>query len=204
VPGVDGACIFFTEDFLAEAFRDPRFVANLACFRSDRPAASLALTFAEQRRYRNRFRAMQAEIAALQPDSAHALRAVLYEVLVWLDRIYVARYGAPPPAGPRSLVHRFQDHVERDFRTHRQVADYARTLGVSPGHLSACCRAGGRPGPGARIRARLALEARRLLLYTGDTAAEIAEGLGFTDPAYFARFFRRETGLSPSAFRRRG
>ncbi|MCL4847746.1 MAG: helix-turn-helix domain-containing protein [Acidobacteria bacterium] len=45
------------------------------------------------------------------------------------------------------------------------------------------------------------LEATRLLLYTDEPAASIAYRLGYRDPAYFGRCFRRATGLSPRRFR---
>ena len=48
---------------------------------------------------------------------------------------------------------------------------------------------------------RIVSEARKLLLYTELSAAGVGESLGFDDPAYFARFFRRETGAAPTQFR---
>ena len=45
------------------------------------------------------------------------------------------------------------------------------------------------------------LEAKRELGYTTLQVRQIADGLGFTDPAYFTRFFQRLTGQSPSAWR---
>jgi AraC-like DNA-binding protein len=85
----------------------------------------------------------------------------------------------------------------------RRVADYARRLHVSAPHLTAVVTAAtGRP-PGAHVRAGLALEAKRLLAHTDLTAAGVAARLGFRDPAYFGRFFRREAGESPERFRRR-
>ena len=54
------------------------------------------------------------------------------------------------------------------------------------------------------MRERLALEARRQILHTDLTAAEIGYSLGFKDPAYFARFFKRATGLSPTTYRGSG
>ncbi|MEJ2037048.1 MAG: helix-turn-helix domain-containing protein, partial [Maritimibacter sp.] len=54
---------------------------------------------------------------------------------------------------------------------------------------------------GALIQDRLTLEAQRLLTYTNASAAMVASELGFQDPAYFARFFKRRTGLSPIGFR---
>ena len=51
------------------------------------------------------------------------------------------------------------------------------------------------------VHERVLLEAKRSLIYTVQTISEIAYELGFTDPAYFTRFFRRLTGLSPKQFR---
>ena len=53
------------------------------------------------------------------------------------------------------------------------------------------------------IQQRLVLEARRRLVYAGSSVSAIAAELGFKDPAYFSRFFRRHGGLSPNEFRRR-
>jgi AraC family transcriptional activator of pobA len=203
VRNLDGACVFFTEAFIVEAFSDLRFVERLAYFRADRPSAALALSRAERRLYLDRFTAMQREIAALRDDATHALRAVLYDLLVQLNRLYVARHGEPRVAAPCSLVERFEALVEQEFRERHRVAWYSRALGVSPGHLSALCREHLGRSAGATIRRRVTLEAQRLLLHGDLTAAEIAHRVGFEDPSYFTRFFRREAGMGPTAFRAR-
>ena len=43
--------------------------------------------------------------------------------------------------------------------------------------------------------------ARRDLVFTPTPIQAIAYSLGFSDPAYFNRFFRRHAGLTPGAFR---
>jgi AraC family transcriptional activator of pobA len=53
------------------------------------------------------------------------------------------------------------------------------------------------------IQQRLALEARRRLVFRAHPVQGIAAELGFKDPAYFSRFFRRHCGMSPAEFRRR-
>lgn len=45
------------------------------------------------------------------------------------------------------------------------------------------------------------IEARRDLVYTSLTIAQISFRLGFSDPAYFSRFFAKRAGLSPSDYR---
>lgn len=54
---------------------------------------------------------------------------------------------------------------------------------------------------GEYIRSKTVLEAKRLLKYGTLTCNEIADHLGFIDPGYFSRFFKREVGTSPKAFR---
>lgn len=53
------------------------------------------------------------------------------------------------------------------------------------------------------IHLRMIVEAKRQLRYTAMPVAQIAYFLGFEDPAYFTRFFRQRSGLSPKAFRAR-
>jgi AraC-like DNA-binding protein len=48
---------------------------------------------------------------------------------------------------------------------------------------------------------RMLVEAERQLRYTAMSVSQVAYYLGFEDPAYFSRFFRRRTGLPPKSFR---
>jgi AraC-like DNA-binding protein len=202
VHGLDGACLFFTEDFLAETFSDAHFLDQFAYFSPGRESVAIEIRPAERRRFLDRFAAMAAEIRELRRDTPDALRALLYESLVLLNRFYLARHpgGAGPPR--HALVERFRKLVDREFARRHRVAWYARELAVSPGHLRTLCRGLLRRSAGALIRARITLEAKRLLLYSDLTAAQVGDRLGFDDPAYFARFFRREAGAAPAQFRR--
>ncbi len=130
------------------------------------------------------------------------LRAELQIILLRLARIAPARADSSREAGPSAeLVRRFQQLVEEHFRTVDGVSDYARRLAVTPGHLGEAVVAHTGRSPGSLIRDRQSLEARRLLLHSSLSVSEIGYHLGFSDPSYFARFFRRETGVSPAEFR---
>ncbi|GAB3394191.1 hypothetical protein GCM10027514_39920 [Azotobacter armeniacus] len=54
------------------------------------------------------------------------------------------------------------------------------------------------------LHQRLLLEAKRNLIYSAMTINQLSDQLGFSEPAYFSRFFQRLTGMSPNAFRRLG
>jgi AraC family transcriptional regulator, transcriptional activator of pobA len=203
VSGLDGACLFFAEEFVAEAFADVRFLDRLAFFHDGRPSAALALAPDERKAFLSRFHSMQREIQALRDDASHALRAVLYDLLVLINRWYAKRHGSASSAPVNGVVERFRELVEREHTRWHRVSDYAAELGVSPGHLNALCRATLRCSASRVVRQRLTLEAKRLLAFSDMTAAEVGFRLGFEDPAYFARFFRREAGQPPTAFRAR-
>jgi AraC family transcriptional activator of pobA len=53
------------------------------------------------------------------------------------------------------------------------------------------------------IHERLLLEAKRNLIYTSTSISELSYAIGFSDPAYFTRFFKKATGEAPKAFRKR-
>jgi AraC family transcriptional activator of pobA len=199
---LDGACLFFVEEFLGETFSDPHFLDQFSFLRESRVEAVFALSTAEQRAFRRQFAIMQKELSRFRTDSVHALRAALYAALVGLDRSYVARHGAAGARHGGRVVSRFRKLIEKHFRAQHGVLFYAKQLGISPGHLNVLCRNELGRSAGELVRARVMLEARRLLRHGDLRAGEAAERLGFDDPAYFARVCRRELGLSPRELRR--
>lgn len=99
------------------------------------------------------------------------------------------------------LVRQYSALVEKHFRSHRRVSEYAAMLYRSPKTLANTFRNAGSRPPQEILLDRVALEARRLLHYTDKPVNEVAQDLGFEDPAYFSRFFRNRTGVSPGEFR---
>ncbi len=147
--------------------------------------------------------AIQREMESASPAHDRATRHYLGLLGVWLER-QAARSGPEAPAhdAAKRLVVRYTTLLEREFRSGRGVADYAAALGVTPTHLTRCCKqACGRPAS-ALLHDRLIFEARRLLTETDLPVGHIARDLGFTSPAYFTRAFQHQTGRTPSAFRR--
>lgn len=99
------------------------------------------------------------------------------------------------------LVGDFIALVEKHFKTIHSVSDYAEKLFVSPKSLSKRLKAVNAKTPTEIIRDRITLQAKRDLRYTDKTVKEIAFELGFDDPAYFTRLFKKATGQSPQAYR---
>jgi len=147
---------------------------------------------------------LEQEIAGSCIARLGALQSLVALILIEFGRC--VDVGTTAAAGPhgRDLprVWRYQALIEREFRRHRPVEDYARILAVTPVQLNRSCRAVLGRSALAVIHDRLLLEAKRYLIYSSMTVAEIAYVLGFDDPSYFARFFARLAGHAPSVYRR--
>ncbi|WP_223814253.1 helix-turn-helix domain-containing protein [Roseicitreum antarcticum] len=81
------------------------------------------------------------------------------------------------------------------------ASDYARALSVSTGHLSRLCRAATGHGAAAYIEHRIMEEACRLLAFTRLPVAEVGYRLGYIDPPYFTKRFKRVRGQTPGEYR---
>jgi len=78
---------------------------------------------------------------------------------------------------------------------------YADALGVPSAALSRALAAVTGRSTKELITDRLMLEAMRLLRFTDLSVGEIAYELGFADPFYFSRAFKRNAGHAPMAYR---
>ena len=91
----------------------------------------------------------------------------------------------------------FRHMVETHLTEHRPIAFYARSIGTTVRTLTRLTRRHLGQSPQGLINRRLALEAQRLLRYTGASVTTVAGELGFADPSYFSRFYLRMTGHRP-------
>jgi len=134
---------------------------------------------------------------------AQILRSLSGLLLARIAQGLEAEAATDPVRAAPALFSRFEALLERHFKDHWRVRDYAQVLAVSPAHLSRVVRVATGRSALKVIEERLVREARRNLIYTNLSISTIAYALGFEDPAYFSRVFARATGTSPRAFRER-
>ena len=110
---------------------------------------------------------------------------------------------AAPAGDPvATLFARFEDAMRAHAADAWGVADYAAHLGTSATQLNRVVRAQADLSVMGAVQAYRLGEAARRLAYTRQPVSAIAYDLGFSDPAYFARVFRKGLGVSPRAYRR--
>ncbi len=127
----------------------------------------------------------------------------LLAILLVLLRQWPIRTTGSAAGGVRQvLVDRFKTIVEDRYRTHPALPAIADELHVSVSQLRLACKTVTGVSPIAILHDRILAEAKRCLAYTTMPIGTLADWLGFSDVAYFSRFFVKTTGVTPTAFRR--
>jgi AraC family transcriptional regulator, transcriptional activator of pobA len=135
-----------------------------------------------------------------------AMRGYLALIAIAVVRLAAsrARSGAATLMGADPIVDALRRLVEEHFRTERQLSFFAGKLAMTPDRLNDHVKRAAGVTAGHLIRQRVLTEAKRQLVFTDQPINEIAYDLAFADPSHFARFFRKQTGTTPQAFRCQG
>jgi AraC family transcriptional activator of pobA len=91
--------------------------------------------------------------------------------------------------------------IEAHFHNERNIGFYAGKLAMTPDRLNDHVKRATGVTAGHLLRQRILTEAKRQLVFTRLTVGEIAYDLAFADPSHFGRFFKKQTGTTPQAFR---
>jgi AraC family transcriptional activator of pobA len=173
----------------------------MAPFERVRAGASACVTIPPDRREHltNLFRELERELAG--PRGAH--REVVEHSLVALILAEVARAAAPSISATAtpSLVARAIALIEQRGLGPLSLRDVAEALDVTAGHLTTQLRRATGRTAGEWIAAVRLAEARSRLLHTEEPVESIAWSVGYADPTHFIRRFKRESGVTPAAWR---
>lgn len=101
-----------------------------------------------------------------------------------------------------AIVLRFKHLLEELGSRERRPSEYASRLNISRVYLNEAVRTVTGMSISRFISCHVTLDARRLLLHTTLGVNEIAAKLGYDDYSYFSRMFRKETGMTPTEFRK--
>ncbi|MFJ1760494.1 helix-turn-helix domain-containing protein [Amycolatopsis sp. NPDC088138] len=193
VRGLTGHVVLFTDDFLLDHPADRDRLRRLG----ERPWLEL-----DARADADVTRLVTELEAEYRRGADSVVRALLHVLVVRVGRLP----GTPeaPPARAGAVAAEFARLTGRADLGLWSVRAHAERIGVTPEHLTDAVKAATGRTAAQLVREARIREAQRFLLRTDLTVRQVASRVGFADPAYFCRFFRRETGSSPGDFRRAG
>jgi AraC family transcriptional activator of pobA len=151
------------------------------------------------------------EYRGSSPYKYKILSSLMMVFLLRIKEMFWDDYD-PQEEGNQSspIVITFKKNLEAHFRSLVagesdqlfQVQDFAQLQGLHPNYLSTVIKRKTGKTVNTWIVEKTIAEAQALLAQSSQSIQEIAYQLAFQEPTHFSRFFKKHTGLTPSAFRR--
>jgi len=195
---IDGLVVTALADRLRSLTNADREIAHFA-----EKLRIVEIAGADGRRAVEAIEQIHAELAARAIGRALLLEPLMTQAIVALTRAVRPERAKLEQDRDLVRIEELLTIVDTHFRARHPVAFYAGRLGISATHLNRIARAATGLSIQNLIDRRTLEAARRDLIFTPTPISKIAYALGFADPAYFNRFFRKQTGLTPGAFRDR-
>lgn len=199
---IEGFIFIFTPEFYLIEYNNPNRLIEFPFFftiRQDNPPLQLSVP-SDIHFLENLFKRGIAEVEKGETFSIELLHSILDLILTTCASLYPADQNALSGKG-HMLVKRFFQLVEENYERNLSVAQYADQMAITPNHLTQTVTQLTGKTSSQIIKAKQILEVKRLLVHTNLSVTEIATRLNFPDQSYFAKFFKRETGISPLQYR---
>ena len=200
--GVDGYVVNFSEHLFKSFIPNPQYLEQFSFLRAVAKDSVIDLAGATLITVQNSFKALIKEVKEHDGFTIDMACLHLASIFIAVSRAHNAAGSRQLPAQSQLVLQNFRKLVNTYYAEKKLPRDYAAMLYITPNHLNALCTDLLGRSAGEIIRDRILLEAKRLLVNAGMSIAEIAYHLNFTDNSYFARFFKRYTGVTAEDFRR--
>jgi len=145
---------------------------------------------------------LTAELANVNSINSHAiLKNYIHNLLLMCERETHDTRAPQADVIDFTFVSDFKRFVDAHYTEHLAVSDYSKKLLITEKRLTAATNKILGKTAKEIISERVVLEAKRLLIHSGNSIKMIAAVLGFEDSAYFSRYFKKHSGKSPVEFR---
>ena len=199
-----GYSILFNEEFVRHNRKNYTPLKEYELFNNPMFKSMIRVEGALKNKLNNIVELMFAELMQSDHYSQDVVLNLLYLFLTESRRIFETQYLTVNQTGEGSdifSVIRFKELIEGNYVREKSVSAYAQMLNMNPTCLNEIAKKSSGITAGEMIRNRVIEEAKQKLFATDMSGKEIAYGLGFDDPSYFSRFFKKYTGYTLKSFR---
>lgn len=197
----DGFVINFSDGFFEQAFIRSQVLEHLPFWEPMAGPQVIQLAAPEQKQVEAVFEQILKEQTGQAAMNREMMAAMLLQLFITVKRCMPATETLPVSYNA-TLMRNFQQLIERNYAVLKLPKEYAALLYITPNHLNALCKDHLGVSAGELIRKRILLEAKRLLVNLELSIHEIASRLNFQDSSYFIKFFKKDAGITPEAFRK--
>ena len=199
----DGRVIIFTDDFFCTTESDTRFLRSTILFNDLAGKPIIKLNKTEIEKFTAICGNITEELGLPTDNSKHILLKNLLHNFLLLSEREKRKQGYTELKKGADLDYTllFRDLLESNYTHLKSVSDYAKLICISEKRLGLATSKVLGKSPKEIINDRILLEAKRLLVHTNLSIKELGQELGFEDPAYFVRYFKKNTETTPVEFR---
>ena len=198
---VDGFIFFHSREFFELGFKDYS-ISQFPFYYSSHNPPNLNLSSDERASIVSLFQELYNENQQKNLLRRQKISSLLNLIYIDLSRIYIQAYTKELTRSRvySSHMKKFEELIETNFSFQKSAADYAEMMNMTPKHLNRLTKQMLGKTPTQLITERILLEAKRMLVYSDDSFANISIALGYEDYPYFSRIFKKWTGITPTEF----
>ena len=198
----DGYLVHFSPAFFQSFLLDQLYLERFSFFQGNSRDAVLKIPAVKREQTVVLFEEMLKELETPGEGGLDMIRMYLLQFFIQVERDSGKTEKKQIPQQKQLLLANFRLLINKHYNIIRLPKEYAELLYITPNHLNALCQDLLGKTAGELIRDRILLETKRLLVNESLTITEIAYALNFQDNSYFNRFFKKNTGMTPEAFRK--
>ncbi|MBV5348680.1 helix-turn-helix domain-containing protein, partial [bacterium] len=196
---VSGTYILFNEDFIQYNRKNHVPLKEYRLFNNSDFKSLITVAPGKREKLNNITGLIFDELQNSDDYSQDIVLNLLHLFLLESRRIFDQQNQAPkeaPDTTPDTTIIKFKQLIEENFTKEKNVSPYAEMLNMNPSCLNELTKRTTGITAGELIRNRVIDETKKLLYSSKMSGKEIAYELGFDDPAYFSRFFKKYTGTT--------
>ncbi len=201
---VGGTYILFNEEFIQFNRLNIQPLKNYRLFNNPEFKSLITVSPDQKEKLENITKLIFNELKNRDEYSQEIVLNLLHLFLLESRRIFDLQNQAPKELAdttPDTTIIKFKQLIEENFTREKNVSPYAEMLNMNPSCLNELSKRVTGITAGELIRNRVIEETKKLLYSSRMSGKEIAYELGFDDPAYFSRFFKKYTGTTLKEFR---
>ena len=198
-----GYIFFHTQEFFELHFTNTK-LDQFPFYYSFKNPPIVNITLDQILTVKSQFKEINQEYYSDLPLKRQKLASLLNTVYIDLSRHYIELEPKKEVVSMSyiSTLRALEKLIDLYYKEQKSAKFYAEALNISSKHLNRILRTTLNKTTTQIISERVMLEAKRLMVHSYNTLAEISEILGYEDYAHFSKVFKKNSGITPKSFKR--